>query len=278
MPSSARSTGSEPQDRKAEPVTEDSLPTPSAPAPSNLHIGTSGWAYPTWKPAFYPDKLHARRFLEHYGTQLNAVEVNYTFRQLPTARQLAGWLEATPPDFRFCFKAPQRITHTKRLRDCEDAFEAFLLSLEPVHEAGRLGPCLLQLPPNMKADVARLREFLQIPALQSRPHIRLSFEFRHESWFSEPTYTTLHDAKAALCIADTDDLTTPEVHTAADLRSFRLRHDGGYSPAKLRSLAKHFAALSQDAPTYAFLRHQEEPTGALNALTLRRLASRGATS
>jgi len=119
-------------------------------ASSAIHAGTSGWAYPTWKPAFYPAKLPAKRFLEHYATALNSVEVNYTFRALPTASTLANWIAATPVDFLFSFKAPQTITHIKRLRDSHEAVERFVGVLEPVRAAGKLGTLLFQLPPNFR--------------------------------------------------------------------------------------------------------------------------------
>src|SRR5271170_7443509 len=106
---------------------------------TRLHAGTSGWAYPTWKPDFYPAGTPAKRFLEFYATQLNSVEVNYTFRALPTAKILDGWLSATPANFRFSFKAPQRITHFKRLRECDDDMAQFVAALNPVRQTGKLG-------------------------------------------------------------------------------------------------------------------------------------------
>src|ERR1700710_515343 len=102
--------------------------------PTSLFAGTSGWAYPKWKPGFYPPKLPARRFLEHYATRLNSVEVNYTFRALPTDTQLEGWLAAVTPGFRFSFKAPEIVTHRRRLRECGDAIDRWLTSLQPVRD------------------------------------------------------------------------------------------------------------------------------------------------
>ncbi len=238
-----------------------------APAPPNLYVGTSGWAYPTWKPAFYPSEVPSRAFLHHYASQLTAVEVNYTFRTLPSRAQLEGWLAATPPGFRFSFKAPQRITHFARLQSCAEPLEQLLAALEPAREAGKLGPILFQLPPNFQASSSRLLAFLQSPALQASPKPQIAFEFRHPSWFSEEIYGMLRDHNAALCVADTDDLLTPDVRTA-DFRCYRLRRDGGYSAAELKALAQRFTGLAREADTYVFLRHQEEPTGALNAGSL----------
>src|ERR1035437_710704 len=122
-------------------------------------IGTSGWAYPSWKPGFYPQALPQKKFLEYYAAQLNSVEVNYTFRQLPTESMLTGWLAASGAGFRFSFKAPQRITHILRLRDCSDTVAALSRALAPVVAAGQMGVVLFQLPPNFQADVPRLDSF-----------------------------------------------------------------------------------------------------------------------
>lgn len=238
-----------------------------APAPPNLFCGTSGWAYPTWKPGFYPADLPSRAFLHFYASKLTAVEVNYTFRTLPTSAQLQGWLAATPPGFRFSFKAPQRITHFARLRDCAAELDRFLEAVEPAREAGKLGPLLFQLPPNFAADPGRLQAFLQTPALRSSHAPQIAFEFRHPGWFSEETYTILRSHSAALCIADTDDLSTPDIVTAP-FRCYRLRRDGGYSRAKLNTFARRFTDLATHGEVFVFFRHQDEPTGALNASAL----------
>jgi len=180
----------------------------------HLFVGTSGWAYPTWKPDFYPEGTPAKRFLEFYSTQLNSVEVNYTFRALPTIKILEGWLSSTPTNFRFSFKAPQRITHFKRLQDCTDDLAQFIAALEPMRLAHKLGLLLFQLPPNFKSDSERLEAFLTTPAFQSKNRPPIAFEFRHDSWFTDEIYTILREHNAALCIAESDDLLTPEVQTA----------------------------------------------------------------
>ena len=235
------------------------------PSFSKIYAGTSGWAYPTWKPGFYPAGLPAKRFLEHYGSVLNSVEVNYTFRALPSPSMLAGWLAATPAGFRFSFKAPQRITHFSRLRECDAAVGEFVAALEPVGAAGRLGILLFQLPPNFKADAERLAMFLKAPALNS-PAARVAFEFRHESWFSEETYAILRAHNAALCIAENDELQTPEVHCATTHACFRLRCPGGYSEQAIGDFADRFSALAAAREVYVYFKHEDEPTGALNAV------------
>jgi uncharacterized protein YecE (DUF72 family) len=238
--------------------------SPSA-SSERLYAGTSGWAYPTWKPDFYPAGTPAKKFLEFYATQLTSVEVNYTFRALPTAKMLEGWLAATPANFRFSFKSPQRITHFKRLRECEEDVAQLVAALEPVRQAGKLGLLLFQLPPNFKADAERLSGFLAAPAFQAKSAPRIAFEFRHESWFTDEIYAILRECNAALCIAESDDLLTPEVHTAADYTCYRLRRNGGYSVLELDAFAKRFTALAEQRDVYVYFKHEDEPTGALNA-------------
>jgi len=232
----------------------------------SIYAGTSGWAYPTWKPAFYPGGLPAKRFLEHYATRLNSVEVNYTFRAFPTASMTAGWLAATPQSFRFSFKAPQRITHFSRLRDCHEIVGRFVDVLEPMRAAGKLGPLLFQLPPNFKADPSLLADFLSAPAFAGPAPPMVAFEFRNESWFSEETYAVLRLHNAALCVAESDDLKTPEVQCARTHACYRLRCSGGYSAQQVAAFAERFSALACDRDVFVYFKHEDEPTGALNAV------------
>jgi uncharacterized protein YecE (DUF72 family) len=255
-----------PRATPSKPTAEAASSEPAAASSHNLYIGTSGWAYPTWKPGFYPEGTSSRAFLAYYASQLSSVEVNYTFRTLPTAPQLETWLSATPATFRFAFKAPQRITHFQRLLQSEDTTTEFLASLALVRSAGKLGPLLFQLPPNFAADPAKLSAFLSMQALKKK-HFRIAFEFRHPSWFSEDTYKILRRHNAALCVAESDDLVTPEV-TTADFHCYRLRCNGGYKPSQLKKFATHFAELAKTAEVYAYLKHEDEPTGALNAKAL----------
>lgn len=238
-----------------------------AASPRNLFVGTSGWAYPSWKPGFYPKDVPSRSFLAFFASQLTSVEVNYTFRTLPSAAQLGGWIEATPPGFRFSFKAPQRITHFARLRDCADALQAFFSAIEPARAAGKLGPVLFQLPPNFAASQERLARFLDAPILREPHTPALAFEFRHPSWFEEPLLQLLRGANAALCVAESEDLQTPDLTTATH-RYYRLRCPGGYTPSALKAHAKNFAGLAQGGEVFVYLKHEDEPTGALNARAL----------
>ncbi len=241
-----------------------------APSPHNLFTGTSGWAYPTWKPGFYPADVPTRAFLHYYASQLTSVEVNYTFRTLPTAAQLQGWLDATPAGFRFSFKASQRITHFQRLRESGEAVAEFVAALEPAGKAGKLGPLLFQLPPNFAADNGRLANFLKIRCLKGH---QVAFEFRNASWFTDATYDILRRHNAAMCVAESDDLATPDIATA-DFRCYRLRRSGGYSAAALKRFAGRFTALAKFVPVFVYFKHEDEPTGALNATAMLRHAAK----
>ncbi|HLH37456.1 MAG TPA: DUF72 domain-containing protein [Alloacidobacterium sp.] len=223
-------------------------------------MGCSGWAYPTWKPDFYPAKVPAKKFLEYYATQLNSVEVNYTFRSLPNATTIGSWLAATGPNFRFSFKAPQRITHISRLRNCSSALTAFAASIQPVVEAGRFGTMLFQLPPNFKADAERLAAFLEEAAAIS---LRMAFEFRHDSWFNEAIYSILQKHNAALCVAESDELVTPDIKTA-DFCCYRLRRSD-YSEQQIDALYDSWRKSAQAGDVFAYFKHEDEPTGALRA-------------
>jgi uncharacterized protein YecE (DUF72 family) len=230
----------------------------------NPHIGTSGWSYASWKPAFFPEKLPAKRFLEFYGTRLNAVELNATFRRMPTASAIAGWVGATPEDFRFAAKVHQSITHFKRLKDADEAMRFFLQSLEPMRQSGKLGPILVQTPPNLKADLDLLRTFAQLLPQA----YRFAFEFRHESWFNDAVYEVLKGKNAALCWAESEKIVVPRVATA-DFVYYRFR-EPEYSTPDLHKLAEELRAHSAEHEVYAFFKHEEQPESALNAVTVAR--------
>ncbi|HEY0307039.1 MAG TPA: DUF72 domain-containing protein [Acidobacteriaceae bacterium] len=241
-------------------------PATSSQAKQRIFLGTSGWAYSSWKPGFYPPGASAKKFLSYYSEQLNSVEVNYTFRALPTAAMCERWLADTPADFLFTFKAPQRITHFQRLRESAEALAEFIAALSPFSTAGKLGLVLFQLPPNFKADQPRLRDFLA--EWSHMPQVPLAaFEFRHESWFSEETYAALREHGCALCIAASDELETPEVFTANHV-AYRLRRTD-YSDAEIAELARKFQKLAVTHNIFAYFKHLEEPTGAVRAVAVR---------
>ena len=228
-----------------------------------LFVGTSGWSYSIWKPEFYPKDVSAKNFLRYYAANLTAVEVNYTFRRLLSEKAAESWMNDTGPDFRFVLKANQYITHMRRLKNAEEPLEQFLKSLEPLRQRRQLGPVLFQLPPNLKADVMLLREFL---TLLPRA-MQCAFEFRHVSWFNDKTFDELKKHNAALCIAEMESITTPEERTAKYVY-FRFRRPS-YNTAEILGLAKRVErCLADGLDTYAFFKHEEDPRSPLNAMEL----------
>jgi len=227
---------------------------------AQVFVGTSGWAYPSWKPDFYPQKLAQKKFLNFYATQLNAVEVNFTFRQLVKETTLQNWLAETPADFRFTVKAHQVITHIKRLKGTEDFVPRFLATIQPLASAGKIGPVLFQLPPNLKVDLEVLRGFLA--TLPKR--MQSSFEFRHASWLSEETYTVLREHNVALCIAESEERDTPDVVTA-DYAYYRYRKPN-YMPEERQAMVSRMREhLAAGRDVFAYFKHEETPEGAIYA-------------
>lgn len=227
-----------------------------------IYAGTSGWAYAGWKPEFYPPKLASAKFLGYYGTRLNSVELNYTFRRRVTEKLLSGWIAATPDDFKFAVKANQSITHVLRLRDAAKATLEFIGSLDPLRDAGKLGPVLFQLPPFLKCDLARLEEFLATLPRGTRA----AMEFRHESWFCEDVYSALSRANVSLCVAESEKIETPDVATA-DYRYYRLRKED-YSAAARKALSRRVAEATRGGDVFVYFKHEDTPEGALYAEAL----------
>jgi uncharacterized protein YecE (DUF72 family) len=235
-------------------------------AAGKIFAGTSGWAYASWRPRFYPAKLGSSKFLEHYATRLNSVEVNFSFGNDLSPKILADWISATPDAFRFAVKANQAITHRKRLRGAARLTAKFLKSLEPLRAAGKLGPVLFQLPPNLKCDLVLLDGFLA--TLPGDTHAAI--EFRHASWFTEDVYDRLGRANVALCEAESEKLVTPEIATA-DFRYFRLRK-GKYSPAARKKIAARATEVARNGDVFLYFKHEDTPECVLNAERLPKLA------
>ena len=226
-----------------------------------FYVGTSGWAYPSWKPDFYPEKLAQKKFLSYYATRLNAVEVNYTFRQLVKETTVQNWIAETPEHFRFTIKAHQVLTHIKRLKDAGEFLQRFLGTLEGLERARRLGPVLFQLPPNFKANQDVLAEFLRaLPRV-----VRVAFEFRHDSWFAEATWAALRERNVALCVAETEERDTPDVVTA-DFAYYRYRKPTYTADERKMMVARIREHLAAGRDVFAYFKHEETPEGALYAV------------
>jgi uncharacterized protein YecE (DUF72 family) len=233
---------------------------------ATLFAGTSGFAYPTWKPDFYPPKLPAKDFLKHYATRLNAVEINYTFRQLPKATTLENWINATPEGFTFVCKAHQRITHILRLRESEFT-DVFFRAIDPLRTSRRLGPVLFQLAPNLKADLVTLTAFVE----KLPKDIRCAFEFRNKSWLVDEVYRLFEKHGIGLCLAESDKFEVPEVVTAPFVY-VRLRKED-YSPAERAEVAERVRGmLAGGRDVYVFFKHEDTPAGAVYAEELLKAA------
>lgn len=233
----------------------------------HLRIGTSGYSYKEWKGSFYPQNLPMKKLLQYYSERFRTVEINYTFRAMPKVALLESWASEVPDNFQFVLKAPQQITHIKRLRDVGDAV-AHLFAVAGVLQQ-RLGPVLFQLPPNMKKDVSRLANLL---ALVPRER-RAALEFRHQSWFDDEVFTVLRDHQAALCIAEAEnDLDIPFVSTA-NWGYVRLRNPD-YTDAELQAWRDR---VRQEAweDAYVFLKHEDEGKGPRMAARLMELDAIG---
>jgi uncharacterized protein YecE (DUF72 family) len=178
-----------------------------------LLIGTSGWTYPSWKGPFYPEDCPRQRFLEYYAREFPTTEVNTSFYHVPRVATYEQWVRQVPPDFVFALKVSRVITHHKRLVEVEEPWQAFI---DRARILGRhLGPLLLQFPPSFQCDRPRLARFLAAAKQAgSDPPLRLVFEFRHESWFTEDIYALLKRHGAALCVADSPRYPRHDVQTA----------------------------------------------------------------
>jgi len=233
---------------------------------AQLFAGTSGFAYPNWKPLFYPEKLASKKFLEHYASRLNCVEINYTFRRLPAATTLENWVKETPAGFLFAPKANMRITHLLRLKNAGPATELFLKAIDPLRSARRLGPTLFQLPPQLRCDVPLLSDFLALlPG-----DLRYAFEFRQASWLTDAVYDVLRQHKISLCVAESEKLEVPEVITA-EFVYFRLRKPE-YTPEDIQEIARRAQQLLSDGrDLFVFFKHEDTPHGALYAEQLAKM-------
>jgi uncharacterized protein YecE (DUF72 family) len=232
-----------------------------------LYTGTSGWAYKEWKGPFYPETLKNDAMLAYYSQRLAAVEVNNTFYRMPAKGALARWRDQVSTDFRFVLKAPQRITHHSKLTDTDSL--AYFLDAADSELGGALGAHLFQLPPFLRKDTPKLRDFLaHLP-----PGCPAAFEFRHVSWFDDEVFAALREVGAALCIAESGEaIDTPFVPTA-EWGYLRLRRED-YDDAALES----WAARLREAPwsqAFVFFKHEDAGAGPKLAARFRELFGSG---
>jgi len=246
---------------------------------ARLLIGTSGWTYASWKGPFYPQDLPSRRYLEFYAREFESTEVNYSFYHLPRPSTYEKWAAQVPDDFVFALKASRFITHVKRLDDAGEAWATFVQSALTL--GAHLGPILLQFPPSFRRDRKRLTAFLnhaQRPAPKP-PLLRLAFEFRHESWFTEEIYEFLRYHRAALCIADSPRYPRRDEVTA-DFVYLRFHGRTGlfaskYSDAELAEEAKNIRRyLRGKLDVYVYFNNDALGHAVSNARTLKRFVEK----
>jgi uncharacterized protein YecE (DUF72 family) len=218
-----------------------------------LYVGTSGYSYKEWKGSFYPEDLPAKQMLRYYGERFGTVEINNSFYQMPKAAVLESWAAEVPESFKFVLKAPQRITHFQRLKDSGDTASYFIQVSSVLNQ--RLGGLLFQLPPNLKKDLPRLRDFLT--ALPTRP--RTAWEFRHASWFDDETFALLRERNAALCIAEAEDGVEVPFVSTANWGYLRLRMPE-YSDAQLKNWVDKVRGERWEE-AYVFFKHEDEGKG-----------------
>jgi uncharacterized protein YecE (DUF72 family) len=237
-----------------------------------VHVGTSGYNYPEWRGTFYPATIKSPAMFAYYAERFRTVEINYTFYRMPTVKLTTGWRAQAPEAFTYTLKAPRRLTHEKKLKDCAADVRQFVESARALGD--RLATLLFQLPPTSRVDVPRLEAFLElVPA-----DCRTAFEFRHDSWLIDDVYAVLRARRAALCIADFGDKTTPMIATARH-GYLRLR-DEGYQAADLERWADAVIARADEwDDAFVYFKHEDEGKGPEFAKAfLDILRSRGVTA
>lgn len=234
-----------------------------------VRVGCSGWNYKHWREVVYPQGLPARRWLEHYATLFDTVEVNATFYRLPTRQAVAGWAAQSPRGFLFAVKGSRYLTHIRRLRDTGPGVERFYAPLEPLIETGKLGPVLWQLPGNFRRDDERLAAFLD-----GLPRGRHTVELRHESWFVDDVYALLRERKVALTIGDHPERPFQAHELTADWTFVRFHSGrgraGNYSRRQLEEWRDRIARWRRRADVYAYFNNDWEGFAVANGRALRR--------
>ena len=221
--------------------------------PPRVLVGTSGYNYPEWRGTFYPEKFSTTRMLPFYAERFPTVEINYTFYRLPDEKLLAGWSAQTPDHFWFTLKAPRRITHDAKLQHCEDLVGTFCRVANTL--GPKLGVLLFQLAPSFRKDLQVFERFLDgLPA-----GTRAAFEFRHASWHDADVLDALRSRNLALCIADSDRMSTP-VEVTAGYAYFRLR-DEGYQQADIERWAQTISRLRGVDEVFVYFKHEEQGLG-----------------
>jgi uncharacterized protein YecE (DUF72 family) len=235
-----------------------------------VHVGCSGWNYRDWRGRVYPEGLPASRWLEHYATLFDTVEVNSTFYRLASRDAVARWVEQTPDHFLFTLKASRYLTHIKRLTALDQGVQRFYERIEPLVATPKMGPVLWQLPENFHRDDDRLAS-----ALQGLPAGRHCFEFRHESWFTPDVYGLLREHGVALVIGDMPKRPFQTYEMTADWTFVRFHYGargrrGNYSEVELEEWARRLEEWRSRVEVFAYFNNDWEGFAVKNGLWLRR--------
>ncbi|MHB8772695.1 MAG: DUF72 domain-containing protein [Syntrophales bacterium] len=229
-----------------------------------IHVGTSGYGYKEWKGKFYPPQIRAAEMLRFYAERLATVEINNTFYRMPTENLLRSWAGQVPDDFLFAFKAPQVITHLKRLRNVDEETGYLFRTLSIL--GGRLGPVLFQFPQSFRPDPAKMEYFLGlIPG-----GVDCAFEFRSAARPDATVLAILGERGYSLCVADTDEEPVEEIAGGASWGYLRLRRSA-YPEADLVGWRERIRAQKWKR-AYVFFKHEEEAKGPEAAIRFRELS------
>ena len=238
-----------------------------------VRIGCSGWNYAAWKQEFYEGRP-AREWLAHYAQHFDTVEVNNTFYRLPKREAVANWEQIAPPGFTFTIKLSRYLTHIKRLTELGPGLQRFYERIEPLLRSPKLGPLLWQLPPNFARDDERLRNALSAMAADGRRHC---VEFRHPSWFVEPTYDALREHRVALAIGDRPEVKAFQAQVfTTDWTFVRFHYGsrgrrGNYSDAELREWAAKLRDWREQVDVFGYFNNDWEVFAVRNALRMKEL-------
>jgi uncharacterized protein YecE (DUF72 family) len=230
-----------------------------------IYVGTSGYAYKEWKGIFYPEKISPKEMLRFYSERLSTVEINNTFYRMPKENVLTSWAEQVPGDFVFALKAPQVITHLKRLWNVSEETEYLFRTLSVLD--GKLGPILFQFPKSFRANAPALKDFLHlIPGTAS-----CAFDFRSPTWNEGETHDLLRKKGCSWCIEDTDENPANEIIHTAPWGYLRLRRSD-YTDAELSQwLGK--ILLQKWERVFVFFKHEDDDAkGPERAVRFRELA------
>ena len=213
-------------------------------------IGTSGYSYNEWKGKFYPEKISGADMMAFYSKRLETVEINNTFYRMPTPHVVASWAEQVPAGFVFAIKAPQIITHIKRLKDVKEETRFFLKTVAGLGK--KLGCALFQFPGSFREDPALLGNFLGLIP-EKTP---CAFDFRSASWMNPRTLELLRQKKFCLCQEDTDENPVEEIASAASWGYLRMRR-ADYSDADLSQWSKKLSSMNWKK-TFVFFKHEDD--------------------